>query len=125
MSTLLFVIGAFVFYVLCANTAAYVLGRMSLSWKHSALLALLFIAVSALFEWSPFSSVAVGGTTLSTLLLLPTIPAIGAWFLKGRLSLKTGQLAGVGARILVTMTPVFAAAVIGIAFVLINARTAG
>jgi predicted permease len=122
MSTLLFALGAFLAYVLCAKAFAYVWDRMSLSWAHAAVLALLYMIVSVGFEASPLSSISVGATSLSTLLVLPTVFAVGAWYLKGRLLLKSGEGAGVGVRMGVTIAPLLLVAVVGVVLVLVQAR---
>ena len=120
MSTLLFLVVALVGYAVFAKGFAFLWGRMALSWLHALVLAVLYTAVSVGLEMSPLSSVAIGSTSASTLLLVPVVPATGAWYLSGRLKLKTGESAGIGARIGTTLAPLLLAALIGVVLVLIQ-----
>ncbi len=120
VSTLLFLVVALVVYAVCAKGFAFIWGRMALSWAHAFVLAVLYAVVSIGFELSPLSSVAIGSTSASTLLLVPIVPAVGSWYLRGKLKLKNGESAGVGARIGITLTPLLLVALVGVVLVLIQ-----
>lgn len=120
MDTLIFIVVALIVYSLCVKGFAFVWGRMSLSWVHAFVLAVLYAVVSVGFELSPLSAVSIGSTSASTLLALPTVPAVGAWYLRGKLRLKTGENAGVGSRIGATLAPVLVVALLGVVLVLVQ-----
>lgn len=120
MSTLLFLVVALTVYMVFVKVFAFVWGRMALSWLHAFVLAVLYAVVSVGFEMSPLSSVAIGSTSASALLLVPIVPAVGAWYLRGKLKLKSGESAGVGARIGTTLAPLLFVALVGVVLVLIQ-----
>lgn len=125
MQPLILLVVAFALYSLGAKTAAYLFGRMTLSWATSATFATISILVSGIVAATPLSRLLpVGPTSVGTLLILPATIGAGSWYLHNRMRLQGGEPAGWGKCVAVAAIPFVVIAVVGVvAAVLLASRS--